>query len=85
MDRILLEHAVAGDIVSIAGFSAATVTCTICDPEVTQPLPVRFHSSLVDCISRLPLIPLCFQSLSLATPLCWLEKREPKLLSQVGI
>jgi len=30
---------IAGDIVGIAGFSQASVTATLCDPEITKPLP----------------------------------------------
>ena len=34
-----LERAAAGDIVSVAGLSGATVTDTVCDVAVTEPLP----------------------------------------------
>jgi GTP-binding protein len=38
LDRIGLDEAMAGDIVSIAGLPNATVAHTICAPEVTAPL-----------------------------------------------
>jgi GTP-binding protein len=41
LERVALEEAVAGDIVSIAGLPNATVAQTICAPEVTQPLPAQ--------------------------------------------
>jgi GTP-binding protein len=41
LDRIPVEQADAGDIVAIAGLPAATVSHTICAPEVTQPLPAQ--------------------------------------------
>lgn len=40
LDRVILNEALAGDIVSIAGFPKSTVTMTLCDPEVTKPVPV---------------------------------------------
>ena len=41
LERLALEEAVAGDIVSIAGFPEATVAHTICAPEVEAPLPAQ--------------------------------------------
>ena len=41
LDRVGLEEAGAGDIVSIAGLPNATVAHTICAPEVTAPLPAQ--------------------------------------------
>jgi GTP-binding protein len=41
LERVALDEAVAGDIVSIAGLPNATVAQTICAPEVTQPLPAQ--------------------------------------------
>jgi GTP-binding protein len=41
LERQALEEAVAGDIVSIAGFPDATVAHTICAPEVEAPLPAQ--------------------------------------------
>jgi GTP-binding protein len=41
LERIGLEEATAGDIVSIAGLPNATVAQTICALEVTQPLPAQ--------------------------------------------
>jgi GTP-binding protein len=41
LERLALEEAVAGDIVSIAGFPEATVAHTICAPEVEVPLPAQ--------------------------------------------
>ena len=38
-DRIPVEEAVAGDIVSIAGLEKASVADTLCDTSVTQPIP----------------------------------------------
>jgi GTP-binding protein len=38
LDRVGLDEAMAGDIVSIAGLPNATVAHTICAPEVTAPL-----------------------------------------------
>ncbi len=40
-DRTEVETAHAGDIVSIAGFPAATVADTLCDLDVTQPIPAE--------------------------------------------
>lgn len=39
IDRIVTDTAVAGDIVAIAGLVKSTVSDTICDAEVTVPLP----------------------------------------------
>ena len=41
LERLALEEAFAGDIVSIAGFPEATVAHTICAPEVEVPLPAQ--------------------------------------------
>jgi GTP-binding protein len=41
LERIGLEEATAGDIVSIAGLPNATVAQTICALEVTEPLPAQ--------------------------------------------
>jgi GTP-binding protein len=41
LDRTGVEEASAGDIVAIAGLPEATVSHTICAPEVTQPLPAQ--------------------------------------------
>jgi GTP-binding protein len=41
LERIGLNEAFAGDIVSIAGLPNATVAQTICAPEVTEPLPAQ--------------------------------------------
>jgi GTP-binding protein len=41
LERMALEEAFAGDIVSIAGLPEATVAQTICAPEVTEPLPAQ--------------------------------------------
>jgi len=38
LQRVILEEAQAGDIVGLAGFSQASVTSTICDLGITQPL-----------------------------------------------
>ena len=38
VDRVPVEEAVAGDIVSIAGTAIASVADTICDPAVTEPV-----------------------------------------------
>jgi len=39
--RTPLELAEAGDIVTLAGFSEATVADTLCEPQVTEPLPAQ--------------------------------------------
>ena len=39
LKRQPIEEGVAGDIVSIAGFTKATVADTLCDPSVTEPIP----------------------------------------------
>ena len=41
LERVALDEAAAGDIVSIAGLPDATVAHTICAPEVTEPLPAQ--------------------------------------------
>jgi GTP-binding protein len=41
LERLALDEAFAGDIVSIAGFPEATVAHTICAPEVEKPLPAQ--------------------------------------------
>jgi len=41
LERVSLNEASAGDIVSIAGIPNATVAQTICAPEVTEPLPAQ--------------------------------------------
>jgi len=38
LDRVGVEEAVAGDIVAVAGLPDATVSHTLCAPEVTEPL-----------------------------------------------
>ncbi|WP_295528104.1 translational GTPase TypA, partial [Novosphingobium sp. Chol11] len=44
LERVPTEEAVAGDIISIAGLTTATVSNTICDPSVTEPL----HAQPID-------------------------------------
>ena len=44
LDRVPVEEARAGDIISIAGLTEATVSNTICDPSVTEPL----HAQPID-------------------------------------
>jgi GTP-binding protein len=41
LDRTGVEEAEAGDIVAIAGLPEATVSHTICAPDVTEPLPAQ--------------------------------------------
>ena len=41
LERVGLDEAHAGDIVSLAGLPAATVAHTICAPEVEKPLPAQ--------------------------------------------
>ncbi|SDU39488.1 translational GTPase TypA [Stappia sp. ES.058] len=41
LERQPIDKAVAGDIISIAGLSEATVADTICAPEVTEPVPAQ--------------------------------------------
>ena len=41
LERVAIDEAYAGDIVSIAGLPNATVAHTICAPEVTEPLPAQ--------------------------------------------
>ena len=44
LERVPVEEARAGDIISIAGLTDATVSNTICDPSVTEPL----HAQPID-------------------------------------
>jgi len=41
LERVALDEAIAGDIVSIAGLPNATVAHTICAPEIDAPLPAQ--------------------------------------------
>ncbi|MCA8908562.1 MAG: translational GTPase TypA, partial [Rhodospirillaceae bacterium] len=41
LERQPIEQGEAGDIVAIAGLSAATVADTICDPAVSEPIPAQ--------------------------------------------
>ncbi len=41
LERAPVEEAFAGDIVAVAGLPEATVSHTICDPEVANPLPAQ--------------------------------------------
>ena len=41
IERVPVESAEAGDIVTIAGFSKATVADTICDPAVSEPMQAQ--------------------------------------------
>ena len=41
LERVALDEATAGDIVSLAGLPSATVAHTICAPEVIEPLPAQ--------------------------------------------
>ncbi|HXF89133.1 MAG TPA: translational GTPase TypA [Xanthobacteraceae bacterium] len=41
LERTAIEEGLAGDIVAIAGLSLATVSHTICAPEVERPLPAQ--------------------------------------------
>ncbi len=41
LDRVPVEEARAGDIISIAGLTEATVANTICDPAVSEPLQAQ--------------------------------------------
>jgi GTP-binding protein len=41
LERQPIEEGLAGDIVAIAGLPEATVSHTLCDPEVTKPLPAQ--------------------------------------------
>lgn len=36
MNRFIIDEAIAGDIVSVAGYNAATVNSTLCSPQVTE-------------------------------------------------
>ena len=44
LERVPTDEAVAGDIISIAGLTTATVSNTICDPSVSEPL----HAQPID-------------------------------------
>jgi len=44
LERVPVEEARAGDIISMAGLTVATVSNTICDPSVTEPL----HAQPID-------------------------------------
>jgi GTP-binding protein len=44
LDRVPVDEASAGDIISLAGLTTATVANTICDPAVTEPL----HAQAID-------------------------------------
>ena len=41
LERVPVDSAQAGDIISLAGLTEATVANTICDPEVTEPLEAQ--------------------------------------------
>ncbi len=41
LERMPIEEAKAGDIVSLAGLTKATVADTVCDPSVTQAMPAQ--------------------------------------------
>jgi len=41
LERQPIDEGLAGDIVAIAGLPEATVSHTVCDPEVTEPLPAQ--------------------------------------------
>ena len=41
LDRVPVDKAIAGDIISIAGLSVGTVADTFCAPEVTEPLTAQ--------------------------------------------
>lgn len=41
LERTAVDEAEAGDIVAVAGLPDATVSHTICDPEVSEPLPAQ--------------------------------------------
>lgn len=41
LSRVGIDQAIAGDIISIAGLEAATVTHTICDPEGSEPIQAQ--------------------------------------------
>ncbi|MEH3038605.1 MAG: translational GTPase TypA [Sphingomonas paucimobilis] len=44
LERVPVDEAKAGDIISLAGLTVATVSNTICDPQVTEPL----HAQPID-------------------------------------
>jgi GTP-binding protein len=41
LERVAVDEAVAGDIISIAGMTKATVADTLCDPAVAEPIPAN--------------------------------------------
>jgi GTP-binding protein len=41
LDRVTVDEAGAGDIVTIAGFSNASVNSTLCHPAINEPIKVR--------------------------------------------
>jgi GTP-binding protein len=41
LERVPTDEAVAGDIISIAGMTKATVADTLCDPSVMEPIPAN--------------------------------------------
>jgi GTP-binding protein len=41
LERVPVDEAEAGSIVAVAGMSEATVADTLCDPEVSEPLPAQ--------------------------------------------
>ena len=41
LERVPVEEAKAGDIIALAGLANATVSNTICDPQVTEPIPAQ--------------------------------------------
>lgn len=41
MEQVEVHEAFAGDIVSLAGFTKATVNHTLCNPEITEPIPTQ--------------------------------------------
>ncbi|MBI1340555.1 translational GTPase TypA [bacterium] len=41
LERTPIDEGVAGDIVSIAGLTKATVADTVCAPEITEPMPAQ--------------------------------------------
>ncbi len=41
LERLPIEEGVAGDIIAVSGLAKTTVADTICDPQVTEPLPAQ--------------------------------------------
>ncbi len=41
LERVPVDEAKAGDIIALAGLANATVSNTICDPQVTEPIPAQ--------------------------------------------